>query len=104
MTVVKVGAPNLEGEYEAFLEELQCALSEVPNTESLILMGDFNEHVGVDAENCNGEIGKTGPSDLRNNGIKYFALLYKQRTVHYEHLLRASKSAPSTGKLVHRSR
>ncbi|VDP28022.1 unnamed protein product [Soboliphyme baturini] len=50
MTLVQVYAPKFEGEYETFLEEVQCTLSEVPNTESLILMGDFNAHVGVDAE------------------------------------------------------
>ncbi|VDO80973.1 unnamed protein product [Soboliphyme baturini] len=61
---------NLEGENETFLEEVQCALSEVPNTESLILMGDFNAHVGVDAEKWNGVIGRKGPSDLNNNGMK----------------------------------
>ncbi|VDP49011.1 unnamed protein product [Soboliphyme baturini] len=50
ITLVQVYAPNLEGEYETLREEVQCALSEVPNTEFLILMGDFNAHVGVDAE------------------------------------------------------
>ncbi|VDP08816.1 unnamed protein product [Soboliphyme baturini] len=42
----------------------------MPNTESLILMGEFNAHVGVDAEKWNGVIGKDGPSDLNNNGMK----------------------------------
>ncbi|VDP00591.1 unnamed protein product [Soboliphyme baturini] len=69
-TLVKVYAPIFEGEYETFLEEVQCVLSEVPNTESLILMGDCNAHVEVDAEKRNGVIGKNGPSDLNNNGMK----------------------------------
>ncbi|VDP10183.1 unnamed protein product [Soboliphyme baturini] len=63
---MQVYSPNLEGEYGTFPEEVQSALSEVPNTESLILMGDFNAHVGVDAEKWNGVIGKNGPSDSIN--------------------------------------
>ncbi|VDP54612.1 unnamed protein product [Soboliphyme baturini] len=70
MTLVQVYASNLEGEYDTFLEEVQCALSEVSNTESLILMGDFNAHVGVDVEKWNGVIEKNGPSDLNSNGMK----------------------------------
>ncbi|VDP07185.1 unnamed protein product [Soboliphyme baturini] len=50
ITLVQVYAPNVEGEYETFLEEVQCALSEVPNTGSFILIGDLNSHVGVNAE------------------------------------------------------
>ncbi|VDP36475.1 unnamed protein product [Soboliphyme baturini] len=53
-----------------FLEEVQCALSEVPNTQSLILTGDFNAQVGVDVEKCNGVIGKNGSSDVNNNGME----------------------------------
>ncbi|VDP20445.1 unnamed protein product [Soboliphyme baturini] len=33
-------------------------------------MGEFNAHVGVDVEKWNGVIGKNGPSDLNNNGMK----------------------------------
>ncbi|VDP41385.1 unnamed protein product [Soboliphyme baturini] len=67
---VLVCAPNLEREYETFLEEVQCALSEVPNTESFILIGGLNAHVGVDVEKWNGLIGKNGPSDLNSSGMK----------------------------------
>ncbi|VDP51763.1 unnamed protein product [Soboliphyme baturini] len=76
-------ATNFHVEYETIPEEVQCALSEVPNTESLILMGDFNAHVGADAENWNGVTGKNGPSDLNNNGMKLLRFLCKQRIVHY---------------------
>ncbi|VDO99681.1 unnamed protein product [Soboliphyme baturini] len=67
MTLVQVYAPNLEGEYDIFLEEVQCALSEVPKTEFFILFGDFNAHVGVDAEKWNGVIARNGPTDI--NGL-----------------------------------
>ncbi|VDP53138.1 unnamed protein product [Soboliphyme baturini] len=50
MTLAQVYAPNLKEKCETLLDEAQCALSEVPNTESPILMGDFNAHVGVDVE------------------------------------------------------
>ncbi|VDP11074.1 unnamed protein product [Soboliphyme baturini] len=61
LILVQVYEPNLEGEYDTFLEEVQYALSEVPNTKFLILMGDFNAYVGLDAENWNGVIGKKRP-------------------------------------------
>ncbi|VDO94355.1 unnamed protein product [Soboliphyme baturini] len=50
LTLIQVYAPNLEGEYETFLEEVQCALSEMPTKGSIILMGNFNVHVRVVAE------------------------------------------------------
>ncbi|VDO94162.1 unnamed protein product [Soboliphyme baturini] len=53
MTLVQVYAPNLEGEYETFLEQVQWALYEMPNTPSLIIVGNFNAHIGVDAEKQN---------------------------------------------------
>ncbi|VDP22207.1 unnamed protein product [Soboliphyme baturini] len=61
ITMLQKYALNLQGEYETLLEEVQCALTDVPNTESVILMGDFNAHVGVDVEEWNGEIGKKRP-------------------------------------------
>ncbi|VDP47501.1 unnamed protein product, partial [Soboliphyme baturini] len=47
LTLVQVYALNLERDYHAVLDEVQCALFDVPNTESLILMDDFNAHVSV---------------------------------------------------------
>ncbi|VDP23013.1 unnamed protein product [Soboliphyme baturini] len=68
-TFVQVSAHNLEGEY-TFVEELQCALSKVPNTEAVTIMGNFNQHIGVDAEERNGVIGINGHCDLKNNHMK----------------------------------
>ncbi|VDP06399.1 unnamed protein product [Soboliphyme baturini] len=44
--------------------------NEVPNTESLILMGDFNAHVGADTEKRKYVTGNSGPGDLNNNRMK----------------------------------
>ncbi|VDO99467.1 unnamed protein product [Soboliphyme baturini] len=46
----QVYAPNLEGKYYIFLEEVQCALSKVPNAESLIPMNDINAHIRANTE------------------------------------------------------
>ncbi|VDO98656.1 unnamed protein product [Soboliphyme baturini] len=40
------------------------------NMESIMLIGDFNAHVRVDAEKWNGVTRKNSPSDLNNNGMK----------------------------------
>ncbi|VDP24840.1 unnamed protein product [Soboliphyme baturini] len=85
----KVYAPNLRGDYETFLEEVQCALSEAPNTEFLTLMGDFNAHVGVEAEKWNGVNRKNGTSDINNNGMKLLRFSANNRlsimNTFYEH-------------------
>ncbi|VDP12580.1 unnamed protein product [Soboliphyme baturini] len=60
LTMVQVYAANLEGEYDTFLNEVRRAMSKVQNTESLILIGDFNAHAAVDAEKWNGVIANNG--------------------------------------------
>ena len=38
----------MESQYEAFLEEVKVALGKATSSESLVLSGDFNAHVGID--------------------------------------------------------
>ncbi len=68
LNFVQVYAPNRESEYESFLEELECSLESIPNSESLILLGDFNAHVGSDSETWKGVIGMNGEDSLNSNG------------------------------------
>ena len=60
MTVVCAEAPNSRLEYPPFLEE---ALESAPAGDSLILLRDFNAHMGNDSETWKGVIGR----NLRRN-------------------------------------
>ena len=48
LCVLQVYAPNIESQCEAFLEEVEVSLRKVTSAESLVLLGDFNAHVGTD--------------------------------------------------------
>ena len=48
LCILKVYAPNMESHYETFLEEVELALRKATSSESLVLMGNFNAHVGID--------------------------------------------------------
>ena len=61
-------APNIESQYEAFLEEVEVALGKATLSESLVLLGDFNAHVGIDYATWKGVIGQHGDPDINKNG------------------------------------
>ena len=50
LCIIQVYVPNSESEYQAFVDEVNDALQRVTITESTILLGDFNAHVGTDSE------------------------------------------------------
>ena len=58
--LLKVYAPNFTNEYETFWDEVNDALHRVSPTESTVLFGDFNGHVGTDNETWKGVIGRHG--------------------------------------------
>ena len=65
-------APNAEAQYQPFLDEVGVALQKVISAESIILLGDFNAHVGTDDKTWKGVIGRQGDSDInRNEGVFY---------------------------------
>ena len=50
------------------MDEVNDALLRVSPTESTLLMGDFNAHVGTDTDTWKGVIGKHGVTGLNENG------------------------------------
>jgi exonuclease III len=64
LAIVQIYAPNDSQEYTAFLDEVTEALETVPPTDSVMLIGDFNAHVGNDDQTWRGVIGRNGPPRL----------------------------------------
>ena len=48
LCVLQVHAPNAEGQYQPFLDKVGVTLEKVTSAESIVLLSDFNAHVGTD--------------------------------------------------------
>ena len=64
LCVLQVYAPNVISECQAFVDDVNNALQRVGSTESTILLGDFNAHIGT----WKGVIGRHGDSVFNENG------------------------------------
>ena len=68
LCILQVYAPNIESQYETFLEEVEVALGKAASSESLVLLGDFNAHAGINNATWKGVIGQHGNPDINKNG------------------------------------
>ena len=66
--MLQVCAPYIESQYETFLEEVEVALGKATSSESLVLLSDFNAHVGIDNATWKGIIGQHDDPDINKNG------------------------------------
>ncbi|KAK3517493.1 hypothetical protein QTP70_012572 [Hemibagrus guttatus] len=69
LTLVLAYGPNGSVEYPTFLETLQGVLEGAPTGDSIVLLGDFNAHVGNDSDTWRGAIGRNVPPDLNSSGV-----------------------------------
>ncbi|KAK3573061.1 hypothetical protein QTP86_012293 [Hemibagrus guttatus] len=69
LTVVLAYGPNGSVEYPTCLETLRGVLEGAPTGDSIVLLGDFNAHVGNDSDTWRGVIGRNGPPDLNSSGV-----------------------------------
>ncbi|KAK3562735.1 hypothetical protein QTP86_006512 [Hemibagrus guttatus] len=69
LTVVSAYGPNGSVEYPTFLETLRGVLEGAPTGDSIVLLGDFNAHVGNNSDTWRGVIGRNDPPDLNLSGV-----------------------------------
>ncbi|KAI3358350.1 hypothetical protein L3Q82_014788 [Scortum barcoo] len=77
LTVVCCYAPNSSSEYPPFLGSLGRVLDSAPTGDSIILLGDFNAHMGNDSMTWKAVIRRSGLPNLNPSGVQLF--------VHNEH-------------------
>ena len=71
LTIIQCYAPTNEAEEDTkddWYEELQHAVSKVPQHDMLLIMGDLNAKVGAENSNCERAMGRHGCGVMNDNG------------------------------------
>ena len=71
VTIISVYAPtmtNTDDKIEKFYADLESTLQDVPRTDKLVLLGDFNARVGTDWNTWEGVLGKHSTGKCNSNG------------------------------------
>jgi hypothetical protein len=71
-TLISAYAPtmlNADDVKDGFYEELESIITSVPQTDKLVLLGDFNARVGMDHKTWKGVIGQQGIGNSNSNGL-----------------------------------
>ena len=76
LCLLQVYAPNAVSEYQASVDDVNNALQRVESTESAILLGNFNAHIGTDSKAWKGMIGRHGDPTFYENGRYLLQLCY----------------------------
>ena len=83
-TLLSVYAPTLDADdntKDAFYESLDAALSRIPDSDKLVLMGDFNARVGTDATLWRKVIGRHGTGKINSNGLRLLTLCSEHQLI-----------------------
>ena len=76
LCLLQVYASNAMSEYQAFVDDLNDALRRVGATESTILLGYFNAHIGTDNETLKDVIARHGDPEFKTKGRYLLQLCY----------------------------
>ena len=68
LTVIQVYAPNTETVYPVFLDTVLATMESVPESDAMVVIGNFNAYVGNDSTTWHNVIGRNGDADTNNQG------------------------------------
>ncbi len=84
LTILQCYAPTNEAdmeEKEDWYDQLQSAISKVPQHDMLLVIGDMNAKVGADNSDCEGTMGSHGCGDINDNGERLVDLCMNNNLV-----------------------
>lgn len=83
-SLISAYAPTLDTDEnikDAFYESLDAALTKIPGSDKLVLMGDFNARVGTDNKLWKQVIGRHGTGKINSNGLRLLSLCSEHQLI-----------------------